>query len=216
VSFNNIRGRLKELPITVEFRWVEGHQDDKGMAYYNLDWWGLMNYKMDLAAKQYMEDGTIHPGRQKKHRTNRLKYEKWSVGLNEKELPTVTRDNLYAGLFGPRTLNYWQDKDDMPSDPGEVMWEESRLARKRMPFGSRRIDAKVLSNCCGFALTLQKRRHQDSSACPLCKQPGEDRDHILTCTDKRAVQFFEESLKSFNKLLKIYKTGPSVSSSIVH
>jgi hypothetical protein len=78
----DIRGRLKELPITVDFRWVEGHQDDKGMAYYNLDWWSLMNYKMDLAAKQYMEDVTVHPGRQKKHRINRLKYEKWSVSLN--------------------------------------------------------------------------------------------------------------------------------------
>jgi hypothetical protein len=63
------------LPITVDFRWVEGHQDDKGMAYYNLDWWGLMNYKMDLASKQYMENVTIHPGQQKKHRINRLKYE---------------------------------------------------------------------------------------------------------------------------------------------
>jgi hypothetical protein len=91
-------------------------------------------------------------------------------------------------------LKYWQDKYDMPSDPEEVMWEESRLARKRMPFGSRRIDAKVLSNCCGFTLTLQKRRHQDSSACPLREQPGEDRDHLLTCTDKRAVQKFEELL----------------------
>jgi hypothetical protein len=65
-----------------------------------------MNYKMDLAAKQYMEDVTIHPGRQKKHRINRLKYEKWSVSLNGKKLSTVTRDNLYAGLFGPRTLKY--------------------------------------------------------------------------------------------------------------
>jgi hypothetical protein len=61
---------------------------------------------------------------------NRLKYEKWSVSLNGKKLSTVTRDNLYAGLFGPHTLKYWQDKDDMPSDPEEVMWEESRLAKK--------------------------------------------------------------------------------------
>jgi hypothetical protein len=33
----DIRGQLKELPITVDLRWVKGHQDDKGMAYYNLD-----------------------------------------------------------------------------------------------------------------------------------------------------------------------------------
>jgi hypothetical protein len=72
------------------------------------------------------------------------------VSLNGKKLSTVTRDNLYAGLFGPRTLKYWQDKDDMPSDPEEVMWEESRLTQKRMPFGSRRIDAKVR----GDALTI--------------------------------------------------------------
>jgi hypothetical protein len=68
-----------------------------------------------------MEEVTIHPGRQKKHRINRLKYKKWSVSLNGEKLSTVTRDNLYAGLFGPRTLEYWQDKDDTPSDLEEVM-----------------------------------------------------------------------------------------------
>jgi hypothetical protein len=156
---------------------------------------GLDELQMDLAAKQYMEDVTIYPGRQKKHRINRLKYKKWYVSLNGNKPYTVTRDNLYTGLFGPRTLKYWQDKDNVPSDPEEVMWEESRLAKKRMPIGSRQIDAKVLSNCCGFALTLQKRQHQDSSACPLCEQPGEDRDHLLTCTDKKAVKKSEESLK---------------------
>jgi hypothetical protein len=120
--------------------------------------------------------GRFHntPRKTEENRINRLKYEKWSVSLNGKKLSTVTRDNLYAGLFGPCTLKYWQDKDDMPSDPEEVMWEESRLAQKRMPFSSRRINAKVLSNCCGFKLTLQKRGHQDSSACPLCEQLGED------------------------------------------
>jgi hypothetical protein len=28
----DVRGRLKALPITVDFRWVEGHQDDKGIV----------------------------------------------------------------------------------------------------------------------------------------------------------------------------------------
>jgi hypothetical protein len=117
----DIRGRLNELPITVDFRWVEGHQDDKGMAYYNLDWWGLMNYKMDLAAKQYMEDVTIHPGRQKKTQNQQTEVRKMVREFKRKKLSTVTRDNLYAGLFGPCTLKYWQDKDDTPSNPEEVM-----------------------------------------------------------------------------------------------
>jgi hypothetical protein len=184
------------LPIDrATFQRVEGDQDDKGMAHYNVDRWGLMNYKMDLAAKQYMVDVTTHPENQAKHRINKLKYKKWSVSLNRSKLSTVTRDNLYAGLFGPRTLKYWQDKDDIPTDQTKILWEESRLARKRMPFGSRRIDAKVLSNACGFALTLKKPPHQDSSACPLCKQPGEDRDHLLTCTDTRVEKHFDESIK---------------------
>jgi hypothetical protein len=66
----DIRGRLEALPIDVMFQWAEGHQDDKGMAHYNLDWWGLMNYKMDLAAKQYMVDVTTHPEDKAKHRIN--------------------------------------------------------------------------------------------------------------------------------------------------
>jgi hypothetical protein len=84
-----------------------------------------------------------------------------------------------------------------------------------MPFVSRRIDAKVLTNACGFALTLQKRRHQDSSACPLCKQPGEDRDHLLTCTHKRAEKQFDESIKPQQELLKDYKTEETIAVAIV-
>ena len=211
----DIRGRLKALPIEVHFRWVEGHQGEKGYVYQRLDWWAQMNERMDKAAKQYMEDVTSFPGRQKEHRVQQLKYEKWSVSLNGTKLSAVSRDNLYTGLFGPRTLKYWQDKDNIPADPKEILWEEAKLARKKMPFGLRRIDTKVLSNCCGFALTLQRRKHQDSSACPLCEQPNEDRDHLLTCTDKRAQKQFDGSLKAYKELLITYKTEEALTEAIL-
>jgi cell division protein FtsL len=37
----------------------------------------------------------------------------------------------------------------------------------------------------------------------------------LTCTDKRAVKKFEESLKSFNELLKTYKTEENLATAIL-
>jgi hypothetical protein len=37
--------------------------------------------------------------------------------------------------------------------PTKILWEESRLARKRMPFGSRRIDDAITRK----GATIQKR-----------------------------------------------------------
>ena len=41
--------RREALPIKVNYRWVEGHQDDAKGA--RLDWWALQNIRMDFGAK---------------------------------------------------------------------------------------------------------------------------------------------------------------------
>jgi hypothetical protein len=47
-----IQERLHNLPIEVEWKWVEGHQDRKGKT---LDWWALQNQKVDLNAKSFLK-----------------------------------------------------------------------------------------------------------------------------------------------------------------
>ena len=39
-----VQSLLKQLPVEVTFRWVEGHQKEKG---FNLDWWAAKNDLVD-------------------------------------------------------------------------------------------------------------------------------------------------------------------------
>lgn len=45
-----IRKTCQLLPITIHWRWVEGHQYEKGKR---LDWWGAQNQTADILAKKY-------------------------------------------------------------------------------------------------------------------------------------------------------------------
>jgi hypothetical protein len=47
----DIREQLNILPLKVQWKWVEGHQDKKGKT---LDWWALQNQKVDLNAKEFL------------------------------------------------------------------------------------------------------------------------------------------------------------------
>jgi hypothetical protein len=66
----DIQEQLHILPIKVEWKWVEGHQDKKGKT---LDWWALQNQKVDLNAKAFLAKCKQS---NRKHRPVRLLYKK--------------------------------------------------------------------------------------------------------------------------------------------
>ena len=209
----DIRARVASLPIKVNWKWVEGHQDDHA-CISNLDWWGRTNVRVDSLAKSYMRD-CIHLHPTKKHKPQQLLFEKWALEIHGVKQSSVTRDALYVTLFGTRTLELWHKRDNLPLDPKEICWEESRLAIRRLPFGLRRWRGKFLTNCSGFALTLQTWQYQESSACPLCNLPEENRDHLLQCPDPRATEQFRKSIAPIPALLKKLETSPPLTDAIM-
>ena len=208
----DIRTRVELLPITITWKWVEGHQDD--FQYADLDWWALMNIKMDTLAKDFLEDcTTMTPPRE--HKPQQLLYEKWALEVRGVKQSSITRYSLYVTLFGPRTLEFWNKHDKLSKNPEDICWEESKLAIRRLPFGLRRWQGKFLTNCSGFALTLQTWKYQDSSACPVCDAPDEDRNHLLQCPDPRATHQFKKSMAPVPALLKSLDTSPALSEAIL-
>ena len=207
----DIRARIDLLPIKITWKWVEGHQDDN--KYVALDWWARMNIKMDTLAKDFLADcTTMHPPRE--HKPQQLLYEKWALEIRGVKQSSITRDGLYVTIFGQRTLAFWNKRDKLSSNPEDICWEESKLAIRRLPFGLRRWRGKFLTNCSGFALTLQTWKYQDSSACPLCDAPEEDRDHLLQCPDPRATHQFKKSISTIPDLLHSLETSPALSKAI--
>ena len=139
-----------------------------------------------------------------------LYLEKWSLTLDGNKLTCIDRNVLYDSLYGKRTLLYWHKKDNVSRNPEDIMWEESRLARRRTTVGLRRVDSKLLCNQCGLAKTLYNRRHQDTHRCPVCEAAGEDRDHLLTCPDSAATEVFNKVIKDLDKIMKEKDTEPNL------
>jgi hypothetical protein len=202
----DIREQLHILPIKVKWKWVEGHQDKKGKT---LDWWALQNQKVDLNAKAFLAKCKQS---NRKHRPVRLLYEKWALYVKEIKQSKIDKNSLYATLFAPRTIQYWERYHDLTIDPNHpVDWEPSRMSMKKLPQGYRRWMVKQLSGHIGVGHILKKRKWQDYSRCPLCNSENGKTYHVLLCQNRASKGNFKKTLdKVLTPSLEASNTAPSL------
>ena len=118
----DIHRRLELLPITVKFRWVEGHQREKGKT---LDWWGKQNDLVDAIAKDFLKQHTTTW----QYKLSRLWYEKWTVLINRKKQTSLNHKKLYEALVEPIITDYWRTHHDTPiADASKIDWQASYLS----------------------------------------------------------------------------------------
>ena len=189
----DIRNRKAAFPRGIKFkwRWVEGHQKEKGVK--NIDWWGKQNDKVDTLAKYYLKQCEISK------RTNvpiRLWYEKWAVYVDRVKLSTFDKTTMYTYLRKDRILKYWLEHSDFPVyRPEEIDWEPCRLATKRVKPGFKRFYAKFVSGWIGNNHKLNQYTGA-SDLCPICNESIEKSSHILRCQHYTAKEKFFESMKT--------------------
>ena len=58
----DIRRRVKDLPINIKWRWIKGHAREKG---FRVNWWHIMNEKMDTLAKKYYMEKQLNNNKQR-------------------------------------------------------------------------------------------------------------------------------------------------------
>ena len=92
------------------------------------------NYQQVIHQPQFWQTQTDEP------------LEKWALSLQGFKLTSITCNWLYTNLYGCRTLAYWAEKDNTPTDPAKILWKESCLACKKMSFAQQRLDTKLLNN----------------------------------------------------------------------
>ena len=95
------------------------------------------------------------------------------------------------------------------------MWEEAWIAYRRLPLGLRRFRVKFLSQHCGIGIRLQRRGDRQSSACLLCDEQFEDRDHVFRCKHHGVREKFLDKKFELNLLLKKQQTCPNLTAAIL-
>ena len=98
----------------------------KEIEYHQLDWWGQCNEDVNGAAKVFLRQCTSGSQRDRRvHIQPILHLEKWALAHDGTKITSICRDAMYNNLYGPRTVDYWADKDDIPKDEKRIVWEES-------------------------------------------------------------------------------------------
>ena len=166
-------------------------------------------------AKRFLFECTEGRTNRRSHVQPTLYLEKWSLAQDGTKFTSVCRNSLYNNLYGHQTLAYWAEKDDTPKDPKRILWEESRLAMKKLSRAQRRIDTKMLCNHCGFENTKYNRKEQGTHNYPVCSGAHEDRNHVFSCPAPSAVKNREKGLKSLETMLDEYDTAPALKPMII-
>jgi hypothetical protein len=98
------RARIKSLQITVDFKWVEGHQDSKNQGHaLALDWWALQNIAMDRQARRHW--------RQTRHQTPpniMFSQETYAILVAGSKLSSFKKQLVHATTNERPIREYWQ------------------------------------------------------------------------------------------------------------
>jgi ribonuclease HI len=206
-----IRHTCSTLPIKVQWRWVEGHQLEKGKR---LDWWGNQNRIVDAMAKRFWESCN------QKNTPNDprpLRNEQFLISKAGTKLSRFHKKQLYDQIFGKRTLSYWESKRQFASQHSTmIMWPEAKLALDRLPFGKKRFWTKFTTGFIGTAKKMKQRNQTDTDNCPRCKNPAEDNIHVLQCPDATASDLWATHIQALQTELYRMKTAPTIIATIVN
>ena len=206
--------RLESLPIQVKFRWIEGHQDDKGKPVGRLDWWALQNVRMDAAAKRHLK--------RTKHLTPpnlQLHHERWALWIRGKKLSSFTKAAVYELINDKAARDYWQSKDSNPISDDQ--WNSfnrkaMKTAQKERPLGKNRFIFKFATGHFACGRQMKRRKEWTHDKCPVCGAQDENNHHVMMCQAVSSRATWTKSLQNLGKWMSEVETDPTIKKHILN
>ena len=208
---NECRQLLKELPIQVTFRWIEGHQDEKGKPKHSLDWWARQNIRMDQRAKMHLRKHEHTPLIQ----TN-LAHEMLPVWIGDAKMTHFPKELIHELTCTKVIKRYWCRKDSIsPEQYESINWTAAKKSLQEAPRGMQRFHGKFASRHIGVGRMMKIRKEWGHSRCPLCGCNEETTQHVIQCPDARATKVWNSSMEDLNTWLKEQGTEPTLHKLII-
>jgi hypothetical protein len=227
------RKQLQALPITIAFRWVEGHQDDPNKTpmrilpehlmvgtqrhYGCLDRWAKLNIEADLKAKEYWDrhHHTPFPNRKFTH-------ERITITVQGIKLAQFDIKSLYRTIQEPTIKQHWKQREErMNATPilsatwdatwGLTDWKTQGRAFRSLPLGKQRWLTKHATGHCGVGRMLLHWQWQSHSDCPRCGQPDESTPHLLQCRAHSADGQWKQCLTTLTTWMEEHHTSRDLS-----
>ena len=207
----DIRTKLKKLPISVKWKWVEGHQDDDKSTH--LDEWAKANILVDNMAKAYwnhLNHGDHTPAPQ------RFGDEAWALHYQGNKLNRLDKAALYHAIMEPTAKEYWRHRGQLQAeDIANIDWELIGSAFQSLTHAKQRRVTKHAAGHFGCGTKMKLWRFQDHSECPRCPEPIEDPQHILNCPALSARACWNTALTTLEGWMTKHHTMPELTVAII-
>lgn len=174
-----IRKKVSRLPITVDMRWIKGHQDSCPGSFATLDLWARLNVEMDLLAKQRRAVHDFSPDPADAGQA--IADEPWRLFLQGIKVTKRMNTCILEHCAGFDLREYWHTHQVDQSLHSSVYWEAVGMAQRSLPWSRRCSKLKRVTGMLGVGKFMQRWNQQSHSKCPRCGDSPEDMEHVLTC-----------------------------------
>ena len=207
----DIRAKIRKLPISIHWEWIEGHQDDH-IPFHRLSPLAQDNVIADGIAKDHMnkimKDG-YYPEPQ------RFGDEGWSISIQGCKMSHLDYHKLYTHMWANTAQEYWAKKHNISiAETLSIDWDACGEAIQSLSFPKRRRIVKHACGHFGIGKMMLLWKFQDHDECPLCNQ-RETPEHVLQCKDQRALDTWKLALTKLETWMEKNYTNPALSTAII-
>lgn len=209
---HDIREKIKRLPITVHWKWIEGHQDDH-VHHDDLDEWAQANILVDNVAKAFWNN--LLQTRQTPTATA-LGDEGWSLYVSDQKIGRFNKQKLYNAIYEDTVMEYWAKKSQLHREAiREIDWDLCGAAFRKLTIPQQRRVTKHASGhfACGRMMKLWQ--FQDHEECPRCPEPREDAQHVLSCPAPSTNLVWERSMTKLQLWMESATTMPELQVALI-
>jgi hypothetical protein len=207
----DIRAKVTKLPITINWKWIEGHQDNY-VSFSKLSPLSQDNVWVDRLAKACMKkclsiDYECPP--------QRFGNEGWSLSFQGYKLSKVDFNRLYAKMWSEKGITYWSRKHKISEQQARTIdWDMCGRAINSLNSQERRRIVKHATGHFGNHKKLHQWKLQDHAECPLCGAE-ESAEHIIKCSDPQAHTVWDTSILKLSAWLTKKRTQPQLQQAIL-
>jgi hypothetical protein len=209
---HDIREKLKRLPITVRWKWIEGHQDDH-VDYEDLDDWAKANVLVDNVAKAYWNH-VLQMGESPAAKP--LGDEGWAIYVSGEKVGRFQKRKLYDAISEERVMEYWAKKSNLHREAiRRIDWKLCGEAFSKLTIPKQRRVTKHASGLMACGRMMKLWGFQDHEECPRCPETREVAQHVLSCPAPSTTPIWEKSMSNLRMWMESTNTMPELQDAII-
>ena len=207
-----IRALKAELPVTIYFTHVYGHQDNS-TALEHLSRKAQINVLVDSIAKEWLDKLLVQRESQAGLApcNDSIAGEGWTIHINGVKLTGNPTEPLRKHIHAKPLRDYMHKKGILDATAFSLVdWKASERTMNEAAPLYRLWAAKHVHGWCAVGTRMKQWKFQASSTCPCCQHAEEASRHIVTCPDPRMRSVWLEKLQGLEVWMTDNDTAPAI------